>query len=100
MNAHLLLPHEHSLKKDVRTCKAPKEPVVWESSPGDVHIVWTEASWHELNAGSSLDGFHSLRDCQPVVPVEVGGEDIGNLGEVVLGAGLNVEEMVDNLGLW
>ena len=58
--------------------------VGWKCSPGDVHIVRTEASRHELNAGSSLDRFHRLRDCQPVVPVEVGGEDIGDLGEGVL----------------
>ena len=64
-----------------------------------MYIVWTEAPWHELNAGSSLDGFHSLRDCQPVVPVEVGGEDIWDLGEIVLGPGVKVEEMGGLLGV-
>ena len=58
-----------------------------------MYIVWTEASGHELNAASSFNRFHCLRDCQPVVPVEVGGEDIGDLGEVVLGAGVKVEEL-------
>ena len=79
--------------------QAIKDSVLWKSSPGDVYIVWTEAPWHELNAGSSLDGFHSLRDCQPVVPVEVGGEDIWDLGEIVLGPGVKVEEMGGLLGV-
>ena len=70
-----------------------KDPVLWKSSPGDVYIVWTEASGHELNAGSSFDRFHCLRDCQPVVPIEVGGEDIGDLERVFWLEGVKVEEL-------
>ena len=64
-----------------------------------MYIVWTEASGHELNAGSSFDRFHCLRDCQPVVPVEVGGEDVGDLGEGVLVGGVKVKEVDGLLGL-
>ena len=84
MNAHLLLPQEHSLKRE--NIRAGSESLAGSAIPCNVDVVWTETSRHEFDARSSFDGFHCLRDRQPVVAVEVRGKDIRNLANSAFGS--------------
>ena len=84
MNAHLLLPHEHSLKRE--NIRVKSESLAGTAIPCNVDVVRTETSRHKFDARSPFDGVHCLRDRQPVVAVEVRGEDIRNLANSAFGS--------------
>ena len=84
MNAHLLLPHEHSLERE--NIRVGSESLAGTAIPCNVDVVRTETSRHKFDARSSFDGFHCLRDRQPVVAVEVRGKDIRNLANSAFGS--------------